>query len=69
MTEQEIDKRLSALWKVGHDISGWETLYRDPATGDLWEVTYPHSEMHGGGLRRLQAISLADARAKYRDIG
>ena len=69
MTEQEIDKRLSALQKVGHDSSGWETLYRDPATGDLWEVTYPYSEMHGGGPRRLQAISLADARAKYRDIG
>lgn len=65
MTEKEIDRRLSDLRKVGHDSSGWNTLYRDPATGDFWEVTFPHSEMHGGGPRRLDAISIANARAKY----
>jgi len=65
MTEEEIDRRLAALEKVGHDIGGWDKLYRDPATGALWQLTYPHSEMHGGGPRHLAAISIADARGKY----
>ncbi len=43
----------------------WETLFRDPADGRLWERTYPSGEMHGGGPPRLTLISRKDARAKY----
>ena len=39
MTETEIDAALAGLKKLGHDRSGWDTLYRDPASGKLWEVT------------------------------
>jgi hypothetical protein len=49
MTETEIDAALAGLKKLGHDQSSWDTLYRDPATGKLWEVTYPESQRHGGG--------------------
>jgi hypothetical protein len=65
MVELEIDAALTKLEKLGHDHSGWETLYRDPATGAPWEVTFPHSEMHGGGPRQLSQIALSAAAAKY----
>ena len=45
--------------------AGWETLYRDPRDGRLWELTYPQSEMHGGGPRRLHVLSRDEAAAKY----
>jgi hypothetical protein len=31
----------------------WETLFRDPRDGRLWERTYPQGELHGGGPPRL----------------
>jgi hypothetical protein len=65
MTEAEISTALAKLEKLGHDQSGWETLHRDPATGALWEVIYPHGEMHGGGPRQLSEITPSDAAAKY----
>ena len=47
-------------------ISGaWETLFRDPADGRLWERTYLESEMHGGGPPSLFLISVEDAIKKY----
>jgi hypothetical protein len=54
MREEDIDLALSKLEKLGHDPSGWDTLYRDPATGALWEVIYPQSYMHGGGPRQFE---------------
>lgn len=56
MTDAEIEAILSRFQKIGHDWSGWDTLYRDPASGELWEIIYPKSEMHGGGPRELKAI-------------
>lgn len=47
-------------------VSGaWETLFKDPADGRLWERTYPESEMHGGGPPSLLLISVEDAVKKY----
>jgi Immunity protein 27 len=43
----------------------WETLFRDPVDGRLWERTYPNGEMHGGGPPRLTTIAVEQARAKY----
>jgi hypothetical protein len=64
MTEQEITDALRQMRKIGHDRSGWQTLYQD-GSGKLWEVTYPHSERHGGGPRELRRISRPDAVATY----
>jgi hypothetical protein len=50
---------------VGIEYGAWETLFRDPADGRLWERTYPEGHMHGGGPPRLKVISEQDARAKY----
>lgn len=50
---------------LGRDASGMSELYRDPASGKLWELTWPQPEMHGGGPPRLTQIEVASARAKY----
>ena len=57
-----IDCRLEQLAKHS---SGWETLYRDPRDGRLWEHTYPQGEMNGGGPPQLQVISSDAAAFKY----
>lgn len=43
----------------------WEALYEDPTDGRYWELTYPQSEMQGGGPKRLQALDRAAASVKY----
>jgi hypothetical protein len=73
MIEDETCKRIASLTggylvKVGNDPSGWETLYRDPKDGRLWELTYPQSQLHGGGPPELHFLTLDDARRKYGDV-
>jgi hypothetical protein len=53
------------LTKIAVTESGWETLYRDPTDLRFWELTYPHSEMHGGGPPMLRCITAKEAHAKY----
>ena len=53
------------LQKLARDSTGWETLYQDPTDRRLWELTYPHGEMHGGGPPLLRVISEEEARRKY----
>ena len=70
MVEDEMCQRITKLVnanlvKLGADPSGWETLYRDPKDGRLWELTYPQSEMHGGGPPELRCLPLEEAMQKY----
>ena len=66
-TEERIEWLITQkLQRIAKDWSGWETLYRDPQDGRLWELTYPRGEMHGGGPRRLRVISRDEAAAKYK---
>ena len=37
------------LQRLGDADGGWSVLFRDPEDGRLWELTYPESELHGGG--------------------
>jgi hypothetical protein len=50
------------------DGGAWETLYRDPTDGRLWERTYPQGEMHGGGPPRLALLTPSQAAEKYGDL-
>ncbi|WP_394086234.1 Imm27 family immunity protein [Roseixanthobacter finlandensis] len=55
----EIDALLSTeLIHLAATEGGWRKLYRHRATGSFWELSYPQSEMHGGGPRRLRELSL-----------
>ena len=53
------------LVKIGADKTGWDHLYRDPEDNRLWELTYPQSDLHGGGPPSLSVISASEAEAKY----
>jgi hypothetical protein len=64
------EKRIDWLTKhhlehIATDSSGWEILYHDPCDGRIWELTFPQGEMHGGGPRSLQVLSVDDAAIKY----
>jgi hypothetical protein len=50
---------------IGTDGSGWDTLYRDPSDGRLWELTFPQSDTFGGGPPTLTLVSATDVRSKY----
>lgn len=53
------------LKKAGNTNNGWDILYVDPDDGRMWELTYPESELHGGGPPTLELISPNDAKRKY----
>jgi len=40
--------------------ANWALLYRHSETGELWDVTFPHGEMQGGGPQRLRRLSDRD---------
>jgi hypothetical protein len=50
---------------LGADASGWNELYRDPEDERLWELTWPQSEMQGGGPPRLTCLANDVALRKY----
>jgi hypothetical protein len=45
---------------------GWMVLYQDPQDMRYWELSYPQSELHGGGPPALTIISEKEARMKYK---
>jgi hypothetical protein len=53
---------------VGKESGGWEKLYRDPADGRYWLLTYPHGEMQGGGPPALKQLTLTDEELKDKYI-
>ncbi|WP_122520545.1 Imm27 family immunity protein [Pannonibacter phragmitetus] len=53
------------LRKLGHDRSGWDSLFVDPHDGRLWELIYPESSLHGGGPPELRFLTEEHARSKY----
>jgi hypothetical protein len=55
----------SFLKEIGRDSSGWDVLYRDPGDGRFWELTYPQSELLGGGPPQLRCMTSEQALEKY----
>lgn len=44
------------LTEVAVSDNGWRKLFRHRKTGCFWELSYPHSELPGGGPRRLREL-------------
>ena len=70
LVADDVCKRIAALTKahlqeIGRDSSGWNTLYRDPSDGRCWELSYPQSELHGGGPPELRSLNAEEVRKKY----
>jgi Immunity protein 27 len=70
MVEDETSRRIRAL--VNNDLTqvaasrdGWERLYKDPRDQRFWELTYPTSEMQGGGPPILRVVGNEIIRNKY----
>lgn len=53
------------LIPITSDDSGWNCLYQDPADLRYWELSYPVSELHGGGAPSLKNISIEEVRVTY----
>ena len=52
------------LQELDRDPTGWDRLFVDPDDGRYWELTYPESELHGGGPPLLRNLQESEARAK-----
>lgn len=70
MKANEICERIESLISsyligIGEDESGWNKLYQDPEDKRYWELSYPESEMHGGGTPLLRNLNLQEAKEKY----
>ncbi|WP_133470152.1 Imm27 family immunity protein [Paraglaciecola marina] len=53
------------LVKVATDDSGWNALYLNKIDNQYWVLTYPRSEVHGGGHLELQKITELSAKRKF----
>jgi hypothetical protein len=65
MKADEVSQRIETLIstyliEAGEDESGWIKLYQDPEDKRYWELSYPESEMHGGGPPLLRNLSLQE---------
>ena len=66
ITERINELLTSGLTRLADAEGGWEILYLDEHDGRMWELTYPHSEWHGGGPPRLTHVSVDYAKSKYK---
>ncbi|KXK34907.1 MULTISPECIES: Imm27 family immunity protein [Nitrosomonas] len=57
------------LVEVGRSDDGWSVLYFDKADERYWELSYPESELHGGGAPSLETVSQDAAIKKYKISG
>ena len=55
----------SSCTKVAVDDTGWESLYMENSNNEYWHLTYPNSEMHGGGEPVLVPISPSKAKELF----
>ena len=45
--------------------SGWQKLYVNPGDGQYWELSFPQSDLHGGGPPALTRIAKDAAQQRY----
>jgi Immunity protein 27 len=63
---QFINRLISAgLRKISVSDDGWAVLYQDPDDGRYWELSYPQSDLAGGGPPTLSFLSEAEAINRY----
>jgi Immunity protein 27 len=70
MQKDQVTQRIDLLVnnylkKITSNGNGWDALYEDTNDGRFWELTYPQSELHGGGPPSLINISEEEAIKKY----
>ena len=68
--EDDISKRIkdlvvNYLLEIATDESGWYKLYKDPNDHRYWELSYPQSDLQGGGPPLLTNLSKVEAKERY----
>ncbi len=53
------------LIKIASDGIDWTVLYQDPEDKRYWELTFPNSELQGGGPPSLILLTETNAKNKY----
>lgn len=53
------------LKRLADREGGWTVLYHDPSANSYWELTFPNSEWHGGGPRKLTRLEASRLRELY----
>ena len=70
LIEDEVSMRIkfliaNKLTEISTDSTGWRKLYKDPNDNRYWELSYPHSDLQGGGPPLLKNLSENEARSIY----
>ena len=70
MIGDEIERQIwdmvrNRLNRLGERDGGWAMLYHDSSADIYWELSFPQSEMHGGGPARLAPIRSDEIPARY----
>lgn len=55
----------NSLKEIAVSDDGWDKLYINPNDGVYWELTYPDSQLHGGGAPKLTHVKIEIAKIKY----
>lgn len=63
--ERITDLITNSLEKVSQSNDGWSSLYVDSNDGRYWELTYPDSESHGGGVPVLSLLAQDQINQNY----
>lgn len=53
------------LKRLAERDGGWRVLFWDPYEDVYWELTYPESDLHGGGPPELSELSAEQVAAAY----
>lgn len=53
------------LQYVAQDASGWQRLYQNPRDYHYWELSYPQSQLAGGGPPTLTWLTKEGAATTY----
>jgi hypothetical protein len=51
--------------KITTDESGWEVLYKEKPSNKYWVLTYPNSEVHGGGEPLVSPLPNEEVKLKF----
>jgi len=55
----------NSLKEIAVSDDGWDKLYINPNDDAYWELTYPDSQLHGGGAPKLTRVKIEIAQLKY----
>ncbi|MCL4517493.1 MAG: Imm27 family immunity protein [Firmicutes bacterium] len=56
---------LKKLIKVSDNAREWKTLYKCQDCGEYWELSYPQSELHGGGPPLVCKLKTEELKRKW----